>query len=149
MNTHKYIPPLQVNFSHFLNCSFSFNDYVFLFLDDDWIQTHNLNRFNEINSSCLNVFSIIIFSVAFLIGQTILLVSWSLLCKRSSKMSLIDSENIYGSSNWSVRTSKVPPQSPHQQMNSTKNFNPYSSNELNQTYFTPQTRQNGPSFIYA
>ncbi|KAI2800949.1 hypothetical protein BLOT_013474 [Blomia tropicalis] len=119
------------------------------FADDDWIQTHNLNRFNEINSSCLNVFSIIIFSVAFLIGQTILLVSWSLLCKRSSKMSLIDSENIYGSSNWSVRTSKVPPQSPHQQMNSTKNFNPYSSNELNQTYFTPQTRQNGPSFIYA
>lgn len=92
-----------------------------------------------LNSTCLNVVSLVVFGVAFLVGQTVLLVSWSFACNRKRNNALVDNELIYGSSNWSVRSS-VPSVT-----GTSKNYMPYS--EGNMLYAVP-SRQSAP-YLYS
>lgn len=93
----------------------------------------------EIGAPCLNVVSMVVFVVAFLVGQTILLVSWSFVCSRRRKNSLVESEMIYGSSNWSTRSSALSGPAV------SKSFPPYS--DCSMLYSVP-SRQSA-SYIYS
>lgn len=69
---------------------------------DGWSRMSRLDG----SASCLNLLSVTIFGVAFLVAQTVLLISWSIVCsraKRSKQSSLLENELMYGgSSNWLV-----------------------------------------------
>ncbi|OTF83701.1 hypothetical protein BLA29_006637 [Euroglyphus maynei] len=61
----------------------------------------------EITSPCINVISLMIFAVAFLVCQTILIISWSYIWSKKRKNTLLENELIYGttssgSSQWSM-----------------------------------------------
>ena len=96
----------------------------------------------DLGSSCLNVVSLAAFALAFLIGQTVILVSWSFVCSRKRKSSLIENDSmLYGSSNWSVRSSMPPVSMP------VKNYSAYS--DANMLYPCPVPSRQSASYIYS
>ena len=76
-------------------------------VDDEQLWNDRISRMDIKDTGCLNLVSIIIFGVIFLLGQTMLLVSWSLLWNRRRQSSLIENEHyLYGNNNsWTTRSS--------------------------------------------
>nr|XP_046915324.1 uncharacterized protein LOC124495920 [Dermatophagoides farinae] len=75
---------------------------------EDSISINGLPRM-EITSPCVNVISLMIFAVAFLVCQTILIISWSYIWSKKRKNSLLENELIYGkASSASTQWSLVP-----------------------------------------
>ena len=117
---------------------------LFVFTEESDSGSENWNKVSrmELGSSCLNVVSLAVFALAFLIGQTVILVSWSFVCSRKRKNSLIENDSVYGSSNqWSVRSSMPPVAVP------SKNYSAYPDSNMLYTCSVP-SRQNA-SFIYS
>ena len=130
------------------------------------------SRLDEPSSSCLSLLSVTIFSVAFFIAQTVLLISWSIVCSRrrqNQRSSLLENEMMYGgSSNWSVRGScglmpPPPPPAPRatsppsgQQQSGKQGHHfhsqsPYTDSNVNHLYpSVPSSRHSAASFnIYS
>lgn len=80
--------------------------FFYFQIKKDSISINSLPRM-EITSPCVNVISLMIFAVAFLVCQTILIISWSYIWSKKRKNSLLENELIYGkaspaSTQWSL-----------------------------------------------
>lgn len=105
----------------------------FSYLTDDDIRLRTSRI--HLSSACINTISVILFAVVFLIGQAILLVTWSILWNRKPKNSLIDNEMLYGipSGTWSTGRASLP----------AKDYNLYSDSTM------MFARRHQPSIVYS